>query len=371
MRQSLLKYRNLDRMQTRSLHKIRILTRKLIFLTGILCTQSILAQQINEEQLETIQVAMEQAPKERLFDGTVEAVNKSTVSAQTSGRIAEIFYDVDDKVKAGSPIIRFTDVEQQAGLRQAQAQLQEAKARKKEADEEFRRASDLYNKGSGTKREYDRALAAREAAGARVSSAQSAIKTAQQQVDYTLVTAPYSGIVAERHVELGEFVSVGQPLMSGLSLGLLRVTVDLPQQIAVKVRANRRAEVITTNGRITPTHITMFPFADKATNTFKVRLELPEGQFELYPGMFIKVAFVLGQSERLLIPSIALVQRSEVKGVYVLDNEQIRLRQVRIGNQFDDRVEVLSGLKPGEKIALNPVQAGIRAKSATAKNDVQ
>ncbi len=371
MPQESIKYRKLGRMHTRSRDKPRSLARKSIFLIGILCTQGTLAQQTSSDQLETIQVAKEQVPLERLFDGTVEAVNKSTVSAQTSGRIAEIFYDVDDQVKAGSPIIRFTDVEQQAALRQAQAQLKEAQARKKEADEEFRRASDLYKKGSGTKREYDRALAGREAAGARVVSAESAIKTAQQQVDYTLVTAPYPGIVTERHVELGEFVSVGQPLMSGLSLGLLRVTVDLPQQIAAKVRANRRAEVITTNGRITPTHITIFPFADKATNTFKVRLELPEGQFDLYPGMFIKVVFVLGESERLLIPSPALVQRSEVRGVYVVDDKQTRLRQVRIGNRFGERVEVLSGLKPGEKIALNPVHAGIKAKSSTAKNDVQ
>ncbi|MGI9317140.1 MAG: efflux RND transporter periplasmic adaptor subunit, partial [bacterium] len=329
------------------------------------------AQLNNSQPLETTEVALEQAPTQRLFDGTVEAINQSTVSAQTSGRIAEIFYDVDDHVEAGSPIIRFTDVEQQSALRQAQALLKEARARKNEADEEFRRASDLLKKGSGTKREYDRALAGREAAGARMASAQSAVRTAQQQVDYTTVTAPYPGIVTKRHVELGEFVAVGQPLMSGLSLELLRITVDLPQQIATKVRKHMRAEVIAEDGRISPTQITIFPFADPATNTFKVRLDLPEGQFDLYPGMFVKVAFILGKSQKLLIPTTALVRRSEVKGVYVVDNDQIRLRQIRIGNRFGDHTEVLSGLSPGERIALDPVKAGIKAKSIPALSNAQ
>ena len=294
-----------------------------------------------------------------------------TVSAQTFGRIAEIFYDVDDRVEAGSPILRFTDVEQQSALRQAQAQLNEAQARKTEADEEFQRASDLYKKGSGTKREYDRALAARAAAGARVTSARSAVKTAEQQVDYTVVRAPYPGIVTKRHVELGEFGAVGQPLMSGLSLESLRVVVDLPQNTAAKVRENMRAEVIAGSQRISPSKITIFPFADPDTNTFKIRLDLPKGQFGLYPGMFTKVAFILGESQRLLIPATSLVQRSEVKGVYVIQDSRIRLRQVRIGNHFGDQIEVLAGLTPGEHIALDPVQALITNKSTAANDNVQ
>lgn len=334
-------------------------------------SQTAVSQVTSTQTLETVEVAIAQTPKERLFDGTIEAVNQSTVSAQTSGRIAEIFYDVDDQVEAGSPLIRFTDVEQKSALRQAEAQLKEARARKNEADEEFQRASDLYKKGSGTKREYDRALAGKEATAARVTSAQSAVKTAEQQVNYTVVLAPYPGIVTKRHVELGEFVTVGQPLMSGLSLDLLRITVDLPQQIATKVREHMRAEILIQNARIAPTDITIFPFADPGTNTFKVRLDLPPGQFGLYPGMFTKVAFILGESQRTLIPTAALVQRSEVKGVYVIHDNQIRFRQVRIGNRFDDQIEVLAGLTPGERVALDPVRAGILAKTLVVKKNVQ
>jgi len=309
-------------------------------------------------------------PRERLFDGAVEAVNQATMSAQTSGRVAEVFFDVDDYVEPGQAIVRFTDVEQQSALRQASAALTEARARANQADEEFRRVSSLFEANSASKREYDQALAARDAAQARIVAAESAVRTAEQQLEYTLVRAPYAGIVTERYVEPGEAVGVGQPLMSGLSLETLRVVVDLPQEVAALVRQHRKAYVMTAEGRVETKNVTIFPFAHSASNTFRVRVELPQGQFGLYPGMFVKVAFVIGDAQRLLVPTVALMRRSEVTGVYVVDeNDEVRMRQVRVGGTFDERTEVLSGLRAGERVAADPVRAGIYLKTMTAKND--
>ena len=326
-----------------------------------------LAQNADTIPLETTIAVVESAPLERLYDGTVEAVNRATVSAQTAGRIAEIFYDVDDFVEAGSPIIRFTAVEQQARQRQAEAAVTEAEVRALEAEEEFRRTSDLFDQGASTRRELDQATAARDSAAARVTAARSALREAEQQAEYTLVRAPYAGIVTERHVELGETVVVGQPLMSGLSLESLRVNVQLPQTAVGQVREFRTAAVVTDQGRVIPEGITIFPFADAATNTFTTRVELPPGQFGLYPGMFVKVAFVVGEAERLLIPTATLLRRSEVTGVYVVaDDGSVRLRQVRTGSDFGGRTEVLAGLAAGERLALDPVAAGIFVKTAAA-----
>ena len=317
-----------------------------------------------EVPFETTVADVARAPLERIYDGTVEAVNQATMSAQTAGRIAEVFYDVDDYVEPGEPIVRFTNVEQQSALRQANANLEAALAREKQAVAEFRRAESLFQSGSSSKREYDEALAARDAAVARVAAARSAVETAEQQLEYTLVRAPYAGIVTERHVEVGEAVSVGQPLMSGLSLESLRVVVNLPQQVAAKVREHKQAWILTEEGRVEATSITIFPFADSASNTFTARIELPQGQFALYPGMFVKVAFVIGDAERLLVPTRALLRRSEVTGIYVVSGDgDVRLRQVRAGNTFDDRTEILAGLAKGERVALDPVRAGIYVKS--------
>jgi RND family efflux transporter MFP subunit len=319
---------------------------------------------------ETFVVESAQAPLERVHDGTVEAVNQATMSAQTSGRVAEVFFDVDDYVEPGQPIIRFTDKEQQAGLSRADAALEEALARQKQAEDEFRRKSELFQSGSSSQREYEEAVATRDAAAARVTAARSSVDAAKQQLEYTLVRAPYAGIVTARHVQVGEAVTIGQPLMSGLSLESLRVVVDLPQQVVAKVREYRSAAVLTDEGRVEATKITIFPFADSASNTFTVRLDLPPGQFALYPGMFVKAAFVVGDASRLLIPESAVVRRSEVSGVYVVtDSGQVRFRQVRAGNRFDDRVEILAGLMKGERVALDPVSAGIYLKSTVARQD--
>lgn len=347
-------------------------TRCLRAVTALMLLLVALTAHTDELPFAIATVEIDEAPRERLFDGTVEAVNQATMSAQTAGRIAEVFYDVDDYVQPGEPIVRFTNVEQQSALRQAQAALAEAVARENQAGEEFRRASGLFESGSASKREYDQALAARDTAKARVAAARSSVATAEQQLEYTLVRAPYPGIVTERHVEVGEAVAVGQPLMSGLSLDALRVVVDLPQQVAAKVREYRKATVFTEDGPVGATNVTIFPFAHGASNTFRVRLELPEGQFSLYPGMFVKAGFVVGESRRLLLPTTALMRRSEVTGVYVVDDEQrIRMRQVRVGGTFGDRTEVLAGLRDGEVVAADPLRAGIYLKTLTIKNDEQ
>jgi RND family efflux transporter MFP subunit len=318
----------------------------------------------------TTTVQVDTTPLERLLDGTVEAVNQATMSAQTAGRVAEVFYDVDDYVEPGAPIVRFSDVEQQSALQQANAALAEAMAISKQAGDTFTRVAGLFESGSASRREYDQALAARDAAIARVSAARSSVENAEQQVEYTLVRAPYAGIVTERHVEVGEAVGVGQPLISGLSLETLRVVVDLPQQVAAQVREHRSAFILTAEGRVEATRVTIFPYAHSASNTFRVRLELPDGQFDLYPGMFVKVAFVIGESQRLLVPTAALMRRSEVTGVYVVDAaERLRMRQVRVGRTFGDRTEVLSGLRAGELVADDPVQAGIYLKTMSVQID--
>ncbi len=327
------------------------------------CVSSAFAAE-STQPLETITVTLGTTAVERIFDGTVEAVQQATVSAETSGRIQEINFDVDDFVEAGSTLIRFTDVEQNTDLQRAEADLAGARAHLVEATEEFTRAENLKQRGLGSQRDLDRAVSAKKSAEATVSAAESAVVSARQQLQYTVVRAPYSGIVTKRFVEVGETVSRGQPLMSGLSLEKLRVIVDLPQQVAIEVRRDPRAVVLTEAEPVIPEKIILFPVADPVTKTFRVRLELPDGQFNLFPGMFVKAAFMVGEAERLLIPATAIVQRSEVTAVYVYVDGEVRLRQIRVGATFGDQVEVLAGLRDGEQIALDPVQAGIYAKSS-------
>lgn len=322
---------------------------------------SALTAAVASAELDTIELEFREAALERRVDGTIEAVNQGTVSAQTSGRVAEVLYDVNDFVPSGAVILRLRDTEQRASLEQAQAALKEAVAREAEAQTRYARIEGLFRDRAVSRQQLDAARADRDAAVARLVAARAAVEAAREGVSYTEVRAPYAGVVTQRHVEVGEAVRPGTPLMSGLSLQYLRVGVDLPQSIVEKVREIRKAAVYVDDRRIEATKLTVFPAAAPASNTFRVRVELPENAADLYPGMFVKVGFVVGEAQRLLVPASALVERSEMTAVYVVDATGApTLRQVRIGHRFGEEIEILAGLVPGERVALDPLAAGQR-----------
>lgn len=293
-----------------------------------------------------------------MLDGRIEAVNQGTVAAQTAGRVTEILYDVNDFVPAGAVIVRLRATEQRAGLLQAQAALRAAVARDTEARQNYERVSLMFERKLVARAALDEASANRDAAQAQLAAARAALQSAQEGVSYTEVRAPYAGVVTRRNVEVGETVSPGTPLVSGLSLRYLRVAVDVPQSSVEQVRRIRKAAVYVGGRRIEATRLTVFPEASTSSNTFRARLELPENAADLYPGMFVKVGFVVGETDRLLVPLSAVVERGEVTAVYVIDaEERVSLRQIRPGHRFGGHVEVLSGVAAGERIATDPIAA--------------
>ncbi|MFO8142032.1 MAG: efflux RND transporter periplasmic adaptor subunit [Marinobacter sp.] len=290
------------------------------------------------------------------LDGLIEAVQQSTVSAQTSGTVMELPFDVDDSVTAGDLIVRLEDSEQQARLRQAEAGLEEAQSGLQNARQQFSRIEAIHERGLVSRQEFDQARNNLSAANARVERAEASVAEAQKQLDYTRIIAPYGGILTERHVELGESVTPGQPLLSGLSLEQLRVVVNLPQKYADLARSERQATVTLADGRVLETgELTFYPYADPETHTFRLRLRLNEPNGSLFPGMLVKVGVPVASREALWVPDSALIQRSELRAVFVLDDQdQPRLRQVRVGSRERDRLEILAGLSAGERVVANP-----------------
>jgi len=298
-------------------------------------------------------------------------VRQSTVSAEFVGRIEAINFDVDDFVPKGGVLIRFRDNEQRARLAQGKAAQAEAKARLTEARQEFNRVKNLISKKLVAQSEMDRATAALNSAQARLAATEAQVKVSEEQLERTVIKAPYSGFVVARHVEVGETVQVGQPLMTGLSIDDLRVVVQVPQSFIAAVSAQDRA-TITFSGERLPDIIveklTVFPYADPMSHTVKVRMNLPKDLHGVRSGTFVKVTFVTGETRRLLIPRLAVVHRSELTAVYVTDaSGTISLRQVRVGRVYGDKlIEVLSGLQEGENVVLDPVEAGLALKEGRA-----
>ncbi len=301
-------------------------------------------------------------PRVEAFDAVLEAAQRSTVVAQTSGRVVAIRFDVNDYVEKGEVLLRLDDTAHKASLREAEAALAEAQARFRQAEAHFKRIKALFAKGQVSKAAMDKAEADRKSARARLQAARAKVRQAEEQLSYTVVRAPYSGVVVQRHVEIGEAVNPGQPLMTGLSLERMRASAHIPQSLMPALRKRLKARVLLLGKALEPVRLTLFPFADPATHTFTVRAELPPGE-GLYPGMFAKMAFDLGEEKRLVVPRQAVVYRGEVTGVYVVEGEKVRLRQIRTGRRFGDAIEVLAGLAAGERVALDPIRAGAYLKA--------
>ncbi|MBV2121296.1 MAG: efflux RND transporter periplasmic adaptor subunit [Candidatus Thiodiazotropha sp. (ex Ctena orbiculata)] len=320
--------------------------------------------------LETGAVVKRETAREFWLDGTVEAINQTTLSAQTRGQVEQILFDVDDYVEKGQEVVKLKDTEQRAGLDQARADLKEAKARRQEALDDFNRTKDLFGRKLASQSQLDKATAALKSAKARKEAADARLAQATEQFEYTRVKAPYSGIVTHRHVEVGEIASPGQKLMSGTSLDQLRVIVDLPQSLVPVIREQGKARVLLSSGEsIEGVKLTIFPFADQSSSTFQVRVDLPEGVKDLFPGMFVKTAFITGVKQELVVPREAVVYRSEVTAVYVLGSDgRVHFRHIRAGHPVsEDALSVIAGLSAGEEVILDPVAAATELKQQLAE----
>ncbi len=300
------------------------------------------------------------------YDGVIEAVQQATLSAQTSGRVTEVNFDVDDFVPQGSVIIRMRDKQQQSQLSVADAALQEAKAHYTKSRAEHKRLADLRDKKLVSVSVFDQAVADLNTSEQRLKGAQAKYQQAKEQLGYTVIKAPFSGIVVARHIEPGEMANVGQPLMSGFAVDDMRVNVSVPQHYIERVRKNSTAKVIFAADEkraFVSEAIVVYPYADPITHGFTVRVGLPSGMEGIYPGMMVKVAFSAGSFRALAIEPKAVVQRSELSAVYVKAGDSLSFRQVRLGRHLEDgRTEVLAGLHEGEQVSLEPLRAGILLK---------
>jgi RND family efflux transporter MFP subunit len=315
-------------------------------------------------QLRTGVVEMRDVELAYSAEATVEAVRQSTVSAQIAGRIVELRFDVGDVVRKGDVIARIDERAASQAVAASEAQVLEAEAALRNARVNFERSKQLLAQKFISSAAVDKAEADYKAAQARVAALLAGAGQAATERSFATIVAPYGGVVSARHVELGEMATVGKPLMTGFDPSTLRVVATVPQaQVAAIEQAGGKARVeVPSLGKwVEARRVTVVPAADPRTHTTRVRLELPEDVRGVYPGVFARAHFVVGREPRLLVLREAVLRRSEVTAVYVVDDQGFpRLRQVRLGTVSDEHaIEVLAGLKAGERVALDPVKAGM------------
>lgn len=309
--------------------------------------------------LQTLVVGAVASDASRGWDGVVTPLQQAVLSAQTAGRVAEVRVDVDDRVERDALLLRITAFEQRAGADAARAQLRAAEASAAEAQSTYHRFEALAQRQYVSRVQLDQMRAARDSTAAARDAARASLAQFDQQAAYTEVRAPFNGIVNARHVEPGETVVPGQPLLDVHVPGALRIDVQVPQSEAAAIRAADHADVVLADGtRIQAVRVVVFPAADPVTHSVQVRLPLPELATPPAPGTTATVLFPsAAPAQALRVPTSVLVQRSEVSAVYVLSDGRLSLRQLRLGRRIGDDVEVVAGLRPGERVVVDPVAA--------------
>ena len=299
----------------------------------------------------------------RSAEAVVEAVRQSTVSSQIAGRIVDLRFDVGDRVKKGDVIARIDERAASQAVAQSEAQVRAAEAAATNARAQYERSKQLFAQKFISQAALDQAEAAYKSAQARVSALLAGAGQAATERSFATIVAPYSGVVSARYVELGEMAAPGKPLFTGFDPSTLRVVANVPQAevAAIEAGSKARVEVPSVGKWIDVKSIVVVPSADPRTNTSRIRLQLPEDVRGVYPGVYARAHFVVGRALKLLVPRAAVLRRSEVTAVYVIGADGApRLRQVRLGEASDENfVEVLAGLEPGERVALEPVKAGM------------
>ena len=339
-----------------------MITRDLFILRAAALALAVaLAPAAQAQGLRTAEVQYREVEQTFTAEGVVEAVKQSTVAAQIAGRVVAVNFDVGDRVSKGQVIVRIDPTEVNQMYAASQAQIAQAQATLRNAQAQFERTQRLVEQKFMSAAALDKAQADFKAARAQLAAAEAGGGQAAATRSYATVTAPYSGVVSARHVELGETAVPGKPLMTGFNPQELRVVASVPQRKldAVRKLAGASVEFPALDQRLQAAKMSILPSADAQTHTTQVRLELPPGVEGLYPGMFARAHFVVGRAKKLLIPAAAVARRSEVAGAYVVGEKgEIRYRQLRLGEAAaGEQIEVLAGVAAGEKVALNPVAA--------------
>jgi RND family efflux transporter MFP subunit len=309
------------------------------------------------------------AGTQRSFDGVVEALRQTDIGPQVSGAVVDVAVKAGQTVKAGQLLLRIDAraAEQTAAASTAQAQAERAALALAASDLERQRQ--LRHQGFISAAALERAEAEFKASDARHRAQIAQAEASRTDVGLHALRAPYAGLVAEVPAMPGEMALPGRTLVQLYDPSRLRVSVHLPQALAINpTRETVRIEITDEQGAVRslqPSAVELLPLADAATQTATLRAELPPGTPGLAPGRFARVWLTLPPGATagpapLTIPTTAVFKRGEMTALYVLDGEgRPLLRQVRLAAPRGDQVEVLSGLRAGERLVLEPAKLAL------------
>jgi HlyD family secretion protein len=329
--------------------------------------------------------------------GTLAAVDQVTISSETDGKVREVLADLGDRVKTGQVLIRLDNEKQQYVFEQQQAALArtlaqygapdaqhlpeieqtpdvlKAHAEVVQATQAFERANELFKRTLIPQQALDDAQtalqskrashdAAKQSARnlrASIQASEATMKLAGRQLRDAEIRAPFDGYVEKRLVSLGELVKAQMPVMAVVRLDPLKVVAEIPEKMAPWITDGRPVELHVDayrdrafTGKVTR----ISPAVNTATRAFPFEAIVPNADAVLKPGTFARVHVESGKVDDVLtLPYAALQYRYGVNRVFVVNGDRLAMRELQVGERLGDRIEIVSGVKEGEPVAVTDV----------------
>ena len=316
--------------------------------------------------------------------GTVRAAQSSDLASQMMGNIVEIRVHEGDHVQRGQVLAVIDESQPRAAVDRAtaadiaaQQQLVAADSDLALAESTLKRYQNLYEKKSVSPQEFDEVKARQQAARARrdmaqagQGQAQAALAEARTSLDYTRIRAPFDGVVTEKKADTGTLASPGMTIFTVEDVRRYRLEATVNENDLRYVRTGQQVSVVIDaldNTGLEGKVVQIVPAADSASRSFLVKIELPT-DLQLRSGLFGRAQFSRGQRQALLIPRSAVVERGQLQGVFVLDQNQVAsLRYVTVGKSSGSDIEVLAGLQSGERLVVKPGELDLNGKRIEAE----
>lgn len=316
--------------------------------------------------------------------GTLRAAETSQLAAQMMGNIVEIRVREGDRVRRGQVLAVIDEAQPRAALDRATAgelvAQQESTASESDfalAEATFKRYQTLYDRKSVSPQEFDEikaryqaAQARREMAHAGQAQAKAVLQQAHTALSYTHIVAPFDGVITEKKADVGALANPGMPIFTVEDLRRHRLEASVNESDLQYVRQGQQVPVLVDalgNRQLKGKVVEIVPAADPASHSFVVKVELPSDP-SLRSGLFGRAQFARGERSALLIPRTAVVERGQLQGIYVLDQNKVAgLRYITLGRPSAGQVEVLAGLQAGETFVADPSNRELSGKKIEAR----
>lgn len=289
--------------------------------------------------------------------GSLEPVRRAAPGTVLMGRVDEVLHGEGDRVRSGEVLARVESRDVEARLAQARAAVQAARAMENNARLTRERMERLASRQAASQKNVDDAVAGHDAALANLRAAEEGVKAAEVALAYSKITAPFAGVVVEKRIEAGDTAAPGMPLFVVEDDARMKVEAALPESAVHGIaRGDPVAVEIGSAGDVRAASLSeILPTTDPRSRTFTVRVLLDNPDRRLRSGTFARIRIPGAPRRAVAVPVSALIRRGPLTAVFVADpTGTARLRWVTSGSEREGRVEILTGLQPGERYVVTP-----------------